>query len=1165
MVQFGGEGSALKLAIQVAALLVASLVSVAAAQCSAQVSFRVSAPDVTTSAVTSGTVRTEAFASTGSLSGSGSLAIGSFTLSPSGGASVAPDDQFGGTGSNYLGIQAGASLSVTLTEPAKYVGFFWGAGDANNLVAVYGNCGGSEELLATFTSTALIGTEALLGANHTADKSVTAANGQTYSSNAYWRELDEGIKYFQPFAYVNLELNDPSLNITRVVFSHAVQGGFEIDNITTSTAFQGVTSTTPQPPTNLQATAGDGEATVSFTPGSDGGLILSNYDYSLDGSQTWSPLSPADTTSPVTITGLANGVPVSLTLRAVNANGPSAASSAVTATPCPITPPTDASSLTLTPTGPYSVSNGAVMATLGVSVSDGSRGLACMRVVFEVEGDATGVTLSASDAVANGSGTLEVAANPAGGASATIASTRAGEVTVHVKAAKVGETLVDLGSQALTFLPGPPASIQISVTDSRQLSHIPFGASVTLLDAFGNPTAAVAETSVALAVVNLAIAAGGVAGELLKPSATPASPVSLTDVLVALGASMTDFEVIYTGVSAATPSANDIRIAATASGLTPGQVDFQANPLGLNIAAGASILTANGASQTDITVSLTDVALASGVANQPIRVATTLGDLLDGAASVTDLLLTTDADGVATVTLQAPIVLGVADVSARCPGLCSQTVTVEFVPGPPAALAVISGSDQVGSVAEPLAIAPRLRVVDAFNHGVPSSQVVLEPDVATAVVSPTDAMTESDGSLQLAVWRLGLRVGEQALSARVSGTDVVVTLTAIAQVPFAQGVSAERFADLGIDLRGGNATALEGFAAFVSDVLAPLPSAAVASDTLIQAQVDRLRGLWDASVGDSAAMAALAAEDYQALGFERVASDALATFVNSVLAAVPQADLSRARIDAVVVASERLLLHLAGAPVTPPLGVEDFAVLGVRWVDEANLASILTALVRAPSIAVLADVQRVVDAVVVGGVPTGVISIPSADGFVLLFDPVAGADAYEFLLSPSDGGWTPQSAADRGEGVSPRGMISVTGLNPGSSVEVFVRARIGGALGEAVGPITVTLQVPGPPLVLAELAADAGPSQAVRRGDGTALLQIVIRVSAAEGAAPLENAWVKALDLPEGMAIESIAVSHGWLREFDTYPGYWYWERATILPGGEVRTITLNVRVPEVE
>ena len=95
-------------------------------------------------------------------------------------------------------------------------------------------------------------------------------------------------------------------------------------------------ASTPSAPTSLSATAGDGQATISFTPGSDGGSAISNYKYSTDGT-TYTALSPTDSSSPVTIPGLTNGTSYTIYLKAVNANGDSSASSSVTVTP--VAPP----------------------------------------------------------------------------------------------------------------------------------------------------------------------------------------------------------------------------------------------------------------------------------------------------------------------------------------------------------------------------------------------------------------------------------------------------------------------------------------------------------------------------------------------------------------------------------------------------------------------------------------------------------------------------------------------------------------------------------------------------------------------------------------------------------------------------------------------------------
>jgi len=100
---------------------------------------------------------------------------------------------------------------------------------------------------------------------------------------------------------------------------------------------------TPAAPSLTTITAGNGQLTLAFTAGSDGGAAISNFKYSTDGS-TYTALSPADATTPVTITGLTNGTTYSVTLKAVNSVGDSGASNSLSGTPvAPTLPPSDPS------------------------------------------------------------------------------------------------------------------------------------------------------------------------------------------------------------------------------------------------------------------------------------------------------------------------------------------------------------------------------------------------------------------------------------------------------------------------------------------------------------------------------------------------------------------------------------------------------------------------------------------------------------------------------------------------------------------------------------------------------------------------------------------------------------------------------------------------------
>ena len=84
-------------------------------------------------------------------------------------------------------------------------------------------------------------------------------------------------------------------------------------------------STKPQAPTIGTASGGNAQSTLTFTAGNSGGSAITNYKYSIDGT-TYTAFSPAQTTSPLTISGLTNGTPYAFYLKAVNANGDSTAS-----------------------------------------------------------------------------------------------------------------------------------------------------------------------------------------------------------------------------------------------------------------------------------------------------------------------------------------------------------------------------------------------------------------------------------------------------------------------------------------------------------------------------------------------------------------------------------------------------------------------------------------------------------------------------------------------------------------------------------------------------------------------------------------------------------------------------------------------------------------------
>lgn len=108
-------------------------------------------------------------------------------------------------------------------------------------------------------------------------------------------------------------------------FTGTIYNGFGTSVASPSTT-QTLTTVPDAPTIGTAADTGGGQTlTLTFTAPNTGGKAITNYKYSTNGT-TYTALSPAQTTSPLTISGLTNGVSTTLRIKAVNANGDSAAS-----------------------------------------------------------------------------------------------------------------------------------------------------------------------------------------------------------------------------------------------------------------------------------------------------------------------------------------------------------------------------------------------------------------------------------------------------------------------------------------------------------------------------------------------------------------------------------------------------------------------------------------------------------------------------------------------------------------------------------------------------------------------------------------------------------------------------------------------------------------------
>jgi predicted RNA-binding protein with TRAM domain len=92
----------------------------------------------------------------------------------------------------------------------------------------------------------------------------------------------------------------------------------------------------PGAPTITSVDVGATTASIAFAPGSDGGSVITGYQYSTNGGGSWTPTS---TTSPVSVTGLTEGTNYSFELEAINVSGDGApATTSFTTTASPSAP-----------------------------------------------------------------------------------------------------------------------------------------------------------------------------------------------------------------------------------------------------------------------------------------------------------------------------------------------------------------------------------------------------------------------------------------------------------------------------------------------------------------------------------------------------------------------------------------------------------------------------------------------------------------------------------------------------------------------------------------------------------------------------------------------------------------------------------------------------------
>lgn len=162
---------------------------------------------------------------------------------------------------------------------------------------------------------------------------------------------------------------------------------------------------------------------------------------------------------------------------------------------------------------------------------------------------------------------------------------------------------------------------------------------------------------------------------------------------------------------------------------------------------------------------------------QPVSGEEVVWAVTSGAAQVDPDTTGTDANGVATTTVRMGQTAGPVTITATVRMLAPATFTLTGAPGAATTAAVVSGSNQAGTVGQPLAEPVVVEARDAFQNPVPGATVVFEPLSGNGTVAQAQVVTDAQGRAST-TWTLGGSPGEQRLNARIQGAAALTVFRA---------------------------------------------------------------------------------------------------------------------------------------------------------------------------------------------------------------------------------------------------------------------------------------------------------------------------------------------------------------------------------------------------
>lgn len=217
----------------------------------------------------------------------------------------------------------------------------------------------------------------------------------------------------------------------------------------------------------------------------------------------------------------------------------------------------------------------------------------------------------------------------------------------------------------------------------------------------------------------------------------------------------------------------------------PGLASAISGAITLVAGAPASVTAAAGNNQVAPAGSVVPVpprVRVTDAAGNPVPGVSVAFEATLGGGTIGNPLQATGEDGTAGPgAWQLGPVIGPQSLTATAAPGISVVLSATATVGQPAVLEPFDGNLQSGTLGAPVAVAPAVRVLDAFGNPVPGITVTFTPGAGSGTVTGGNATSNSVGVARVQSWTLGFTVGQQTLVAsRTGATPATLTATGVA-------------------------------------------------------------------------------------------------------------------------------------------------------------------------------------------------------------------------------------------------------------------------------------------------------------------------------------------------------------------------------------------------